>query len=81
MLVHEYLIAPYAERVEVWIFGNDIFMNRHQVRKLIKVVTKMGQKMSIELFVYTLCKTTMNCRMVSKNPLTFFLLLVMSCAR
>ena len=45
------------------------------------IVIKMGQNMSIELFVYTLCKTTVNCRMVSKNPVAFFLLPVMSCVR
>ena len=44
-------------------------------------VMKMGQKMSIELFVYTLCKTTVNCRMLSKNLVAFFLLPVMSCVR
>ena len=51
------------------------------MRKLIKIVIKMGQKMSIELFVYTLCKTTVNCRMVSKNPVAFFLLPVISYVR
>ena len=56
-------------------------MNQHQVRKLIKIVIKMGQKMPIELFVYTLCKTIVNCMMVSKNFVAFFLLPVMSCVR
>ena len=34
--------------------GNEISMNQHQVRKLIKIVSKMGQKMAIKLFVYTI---------------------------
>ena len=62
-------------------YGAMIFMNQHQVSKLIKIFIKMGQKMSIELFVYTLCKTTVNHRMVSKNHVPFFLLPVMSCVR
>ena len=56
-------------------------MNQHQVRKLIKIVSKMGPKMAIKLFVYTLSKTTANCRMVSKNSAAFFLLPIMSCVR
>src|SRR3954465_15030770 len=65
VLLGTYIIAkdPYFDPFCVW--GNEIFMNQHQVRKLIKIVIKMGQKMSIELFVYALCKTTVNCRMVS----------------
>ena len=62
-------------------WGNEISMNQHQVRKLIKIISKMGPKMEIKLFVYTLCKTTVNCGMVSKNPVAFFLLPVMSCVR
>ena len=81
VLLGTYIIAkdPHFDPFCVW--GTEIFMNQHQVRKLIKIVTKMGQKMSIELFVYTLFKTTKNCRMVSKNPVAFFLLPVISCVR
>ena len=81
VLLGTYIIAkdPHFDPFCVW--GNEIFMNQHQVRKLIKIVIKMGQKMSIELFVYTLCKTTVNCRMVSKNHVALFLLPVMSCVR
>ena len=72
VLLGTYIIAkdPHFDPFCAW--GNEIFMNHHQLRKLIKIVTKMGQKMSIELFVYTLCKTTVNYRMVSKNPVAFF---------
>ena len=42
---------------------------------------KMGPKMAIKLFVYTLSKTTANCRMVSKNSAAFFVLPIMSCVR
>ena len=81
VLLGTYVIAkdPHFDPFCVW--GNEIFMNQHQVRKLINIVIKMGQTMSIKLYVYTLCKTTVNCRMVSKNPVAFFLLPVMSCAR
>ena len=81
MLLGTYIIAkdPHFDPFYAW--GNEIFMNQDQVRKLIKIVTKMGPKMSIKLFVYTLCKTTVNCRMVSKNPVAFFLLPIMSCVR
>ena len=78
-LLGTYIIAKVPHFDPFW--GNEIFMNQHQVRKLIKIVIKMGQKMSVELFVYTLCKTTVNCRMVSQNHVAFFLLPVMSCVR
>ena len=81
VLLGTYVIAkdPHFDPFYVW--GNEIFMNQHQVRKLIKIVTKMGLKMSIELFVYILCKTIVNCRILSKNHVAFFLLPVMSCVR
>lgn len=81
VLLGTYVIAkdPHFDPFCVW--DNEIFMNKHQVRKLINNVIKMGQNMSIELFVYTLCKTRVNSRMVSKNPVAFFLLPVMSCVR
>ena len=81
LLVGTYALGkdPHIDPFCVW--GNEIFMNQHQVRKLIKIVIKMGQKMSIELYVYTLCKTTVNYMMVSKNLVAFFLLPVMSCVR
>ena len=81
VLLGTYIIAkdPHFDPLFVW--GNEIFMNQHQVRKLIKIVIKMGPKTSIELFVYTLCKPTVNYMMVSKNPVAFFLLPVMSCVR
>ena len=81
VLLGTYVIGKDPRFNPFCVWGNEIFMNQHQVRKLIKIVIKMGQKMSIELFVYTLCKTTVNCRMVSKNPVAFFLLPVMSCVR
>ncbi|KAE8788592.1 hypothetical protein D1007_37344 [Hordeum vulgare] len=46
------------------VWGNEILVNQHQVRKLIKTVSKIGQKITIKLFVYTLSSTTVNCRMV-----------------
>ena len=81
VLLGTYIIAkdPHFDSFCIW--GNEIFMNQHQVRKQIKIIIKMGQKMSIELYVYTLCKKTVNCRMVSKNLVAFFLLPMMSCVR
>ena len=61
--------------------GNEISMNQHQVRKLIKIVSKMGPKMAIKLFIYTLSKTRANYTMVNKNSATLFLLPIMSCVR
>ena len=57
VLLRTYIIAkdPHFDPFCVW--GNEIIMNQHQVRKLLKIVIKMGHLMSIELFVYTLCKT------------------------
>ena len=81
VLLGTHVIAkdPHFDPFCVW--GNVISMSQHQVRKLIKIVSKMGQKMAIKLFVYTLSNTTANCRMVCKNPVAFFLLPVMSCVR
>ena len=81
MLLGTYVIGKDPRFDPFCVWGNEISMNRHQVRKLIKIVSKMGQKMAIKLFVYTLSKTTMNYRMVSKNSATFFLLPIMSCVR
>ena len=81
VLLGTHVIAKDTHVDPFCVWGNKIFMNQHQVRKLIKIIIKMGQKMSIELYVYTLCKTTMNCKMVSKNLVAFFLLPVMSCVR
>ena len=81
VLLGTYVIGkdPCFDSFCVW--GNEILMNQHQLRKLIKIVSKMGQKMAIKLFVYTLSKTTANCRMVSKNTTAFLLLPIMSCVR
>ena len=72
-------IDPRFDPFCVW--GNEILMNLHQVKKLIKIVSKMGQNMAIKLFVYTWSNTTTNRRMVSKNSAAFFLLRIMSRVR
>ena len=81
LLVGTYALGkdPRIDPFCVW--GNEISMNQYQVRKLIKIVSKMGQKTEIKQFVYTLSKTTANCRMVSKNSAAFFLLPIMSYVR
>ena len=81
VLLGTYVIDKYPRFDPFCVWGNEISMNQHQVRKLIKIVSKMGPKMAIKLFVYTLSKTTSNYRMVSKNSAAFFLLPIMSCVR
>ena len=81
VLLGTYVIGKDPRFDPFCVWGNEISMNQHQVRKLIKIVSKMGPKMAIKLFVYTLSKTTANCRMVSKNSAAFFLLPIMSCVR
>ena len=78
VLLDTYVIGKDPRFDPFCVWGNEISMNRHQVRKLVKIVSKMGPKMAIKLFVYTLSKTTANCRMVSKNFAAFFLLPIMN---
>ena len=52
------------------VWGNEIFMNKRQVRKLRKIVRRKKRVIGIKLFIYTLSKTTVNFRMVS-NVLPF----------
>ena len=51
-------------------WGNEIFMNKRQVRKLRKIVRRKKWVIGIKLFIYTLSKTTVNFRLVS-NVLAF----------
>ena len=53
VLLGTHVIAkdPHFDPFYGW--GNEIFMNQHQVRKLIKIVIKMGPNTSIQLFIYT----------------------------
>ena len=81
VLLGTYVIGKDPRFDPLYMWCNEIQMNQHQVRKLIKIVSKMGPKMAIKLFVYTLSKTTTNCRMVSKNSVAFVLLPIMSCVR
>ena len=67
VLLGTYVIGKDPPFDPFYVWGNEIPMNQHQVRKLIKIVSKMGPKMAIKLFVYTLSKTTANCRMVSEG--------------
>ena len=52
------------------VWGNEIFMNKRQVRKLRKIFRRKKRGIGIKLFIYTLSKTTVNFRMVS-NVLPF----------
>ena len=49
MLVHEYLIAPCAERVEVWIFGNDIY-----IPKSTKLILEAKQQLQNDVVEHSL---------------------------
>ena len=49
-------------------------MNQLQERKLIKIVIRMGQKMSIELFVYNLCNITVNCNVFTQDYLSNYMI-------
>ena len=69
------LIDPFC----VW--GNEILMNKHQVRKLIRIISKKIRTVASKLFVYALSSTTVGCSMVSKNFAAFFLLPIISCVR
>ena len=81
VLLDTYVIGKDSRFDPFCVWGNEILMNKRQVRKLIKIVSKMGPNKEIKLFVYTLSKTTANCGMVSKNSAALFLLPIMSCVR
>ena len=53
VLLGTYVIGkdPHFDPFCVW--GNEISMNQHQVRKLIKIVSKMGPKMELN-YLFTL---------------------------
>ena len=59
VLLGTYIIAkdPHFDPFCAW--GNEIFMNQHQVRKLIRIFRKKIRPMAINLFFYTLSNTTM----------------------
>ena len=70
MLVGTYLSGTDPRFVPFCVWGNEIFMNKREVRKLRKIVRRKKLVMGIKLFIYTLSKTTVNFRMVS-NVLPF----------
>lgn len=62
-------VGTYARDIDprfdsFYLWGYEIFMNLHQVRKLRKIVRIKRQVMTIKLFVYAISKTTVNLRMV-----------------
>ena len=59
------LIDPFC----VW--GNEILINKHQVRKLIRIISKRIRMVASKLFVYALSNTTVRCRMVTTNFAAF----------
>ena len=62
LLVGTYALGkdPHINPFCVW--GNEIFMNKHQVRKLIRIISKKIRTVTSKLFVYALYNTTVRCR-------------------
>ena len=58
LLVGTYAIGkdPRIDPFCVW--GNEIFMNKHQVRKLIWIISKKIRTVASKFFVYALSNTT-----------------------
>ena len=53
------------------VWGNEILMNKHQVRKVIRIISKKIGMVASKLFVYALSNTTVSCRMVTTNSAAF----------
>ena len=71
LLVGTYALGkdPHIDPFCVW--GSEMFMNKHEVRKLIKIISKKIQMVESKLFVYALSNTTVSCRMVTTNSAAF----------
>ena len=71
LLVGTYALGkdPRIDPFCVW--SNEIFMNKHQVRKLIRIISKKIRMVASKLFVYALSNTTVSCRMVTTNSAAF----------
>ena len=71
LLVGTYALGkdPHIDPFCVW--GNEIFMNKHQVRKLIRITSKKIQMVASKLFVYALSNTIVSYRMVTTNSAAF----------
>ena len=71
LLVGTYVLGkdPCLDPFCIW--GNEIFMNQHQVRKLIRIISKKIRPMAIKLFIYALSNTTVSYRMVTMNSVAF----------
>ena len=55
VLLGTYIIAKDPDFDPFCVWGNEIFMNQHQVRKLIRIVRKKDERCK-NLFVYTLIR-------------------------
>ena len=71
LLVGTYALGkdPRIDPFCVW--GNEIFMNKHQVRKLIRIISKKIRMVARKLFVYALSNTTVSCTTVTTNYAAF----------
>ena len=71
LLVGTYALGkdPRIDPFCVW--GNEIFMNKHQVRKLIRIISKKIRMVASKLFVYALSNATVSSSVVNTNTAAF----------
>ena len=65
LLVGTYALVkdPRVDPFCVW--GNEIFMNKHQMRKLIRIISKKIGMVASKLFVYAISNTIVSYMMVT----------------
>jgi len=71
LLVGTYALGKDAHIEPFCVWGNEIFMNKHQVRKLIRIISKKILMVASKLFVYALSNTTVSYRMVTTHSAAF----------
>ena len=71
LLVGTYALGKDPRIYPFCVWGNEILMNKHQVRKLIRIISKKIRMVARKLFVYALYNTTVICRMVTTNSAAF----------
>ena len=71
LLVGTYALGkdPRIDPFCVW--GNEIFMNKHQVKKLIRIISKKILMVASKLIVYAIANAIVSCRMVTTNFAAF----------
>ena len=72
LLVGTYALGKDPRIGHFCVWGNEILMNKHQVRKLIRIISKRIKMVASKLFVYALSNTTLSYRMVTINSTALF---------